>query len=501
MKGVIGLSHDRSFIPPKIFFYDEKSDRYLSCHITIKIKNKLNYSFLWDEKNRPYLLKGLKNWITNNNLQPEFVSLFRKYTGDEISLLREFEYVSFDASLEEIAEIVSSDAHLRTKKILIGSNTTVTAEYFTKIETLFGPYTNILRFAIAENYLPITFDEFKRTISILENYARKISSLRLSPLETIFYVHDLVRFKQYRKSSSNQNFYSSSDLTSVLQNDHAICEGYANLNMAILNRCGIPTQKIILQSLKDPNRGHAIVVSYVEDAKYTTKGLFYTDSTQENRENPKYLQVYANVARNRSHYSQLFAPKYEDSTFGKIDATAIKTLERCWQKNRLADYPTVEIEQINLLSCLIDGIDIIPSDRTSMTQADFESIMARLQNYLDMMDGPLSTENFLRIIVAVRSIEYYENSTDYPLSRDEIYDIYCNSERYFTLSALDKIHLFFMKKTSEDELELSKFWKYEQFMIRSALDLQIERIRLLKTMKNISETKQLQMKRRQQDLP
>lgn len=139
----------------------------------------------------------------------------------------------------------------------------------------------------------------------IDNIVRRIQDLKLSPYETMIYIHKyLTQNFEYgfhtlkisdmlvgthRKTERNRS------IVAALQDNKTICAGYASMTKAIIDRLNIPGLKCDYQNASVWNKkkkcigGHALTLVTIEDSKYNINGSYLNDATwdSKNKEHPQ----------------------------------------------------------------------------------------------------------------------------------------------------------------------------------------------------------------------
>ena len=87
-----------------------------------------------------------------------------------------------------------------------------------------------------------------------------------------------------------ENYYKSSDVSSVLTGDSIVCAGYSNVFNAILKCLNIKAAPLISKEAK-----HQRSIIYVQDEKYNIDGVYVFDPTwdrRKNKEDKEYINRY-----------------------------------------------------------------------------------------------------------------------------------------------------------------------------------------------------------------
>ena len=131
----------------------------------------------------------------------------------------------------------------------------------------------------------------------IEKIVRKIQSLKLSPYETMVYIHKYLtqnyiykynvgkisRFLNKRKDEKNRS------IVAAILNKQTICAGYASMIKAIIDRLNIRELTCDFQvaccfkktknGKEKHDCGHALNLITIEDSKYNIKGSYLNDAT------------------------------------------------------------------------------------------------------------------------------------------------------------------------------------------------------------------------------
>lgn len=135
----------------------------------------------------------------------------------------------------------------------------------------------------------------------IDKVVRKIRDLKLSPYETMVYIHKYITqnygygfnggiiadIKGTRKSEKNRS------IVAAILNKKTVCAGYASLTKVIIDRLNIPGLTCEYQnascwkSAKKDNikfaGGHALVLVSIEDSKYNISGSYLNDATWDSK--------------------------------------------------------------------------------------------------------------------------------------------------------------------------------------------------------------------------
>lgn len=130
----------------------------------------------------------------------------------------------------------------------------------------------------------------------IDKVVRKIQNLKLSPYETMVYIHKYLTQNygygyNVSKKLDEQNARESEknrSIVAAIKKKKTICAGYASLTKAIIDRLNMPELKCEYQiatcwAPKENtlvfNGGHALAHVTIEDPKYDIKGSYLNDAT------------------------------------------------------------------------------------------------------------------------------------------------------------------------------------------------------------------------------
>ena len=337
----------------------------------------------------------------------------------------------------------------------------------------------------------ISLEDYKDTIYKIYDYVKEIKSLNLSPLEEIMYAYDIVKNRIYIKEGKNENSNISRDLSKALLGDKIVCVGYSNIFECILTALGYNSMRYTLMNRKE-KVGHAINLDYVKDDKYKIDGLYYFDPTCDSRKETdndiNYLYRYNTFLNTRNEYFGKINKDLKDDT---LDFSTFKSKFIEELKNKpLSDIAFNKFKSINRVSELVGDKKVFNMDKRVPAMAnmidvsefyDIKEVEKITQKYNKLFNTPISSKTKLRALYNLRKQQFY-NDKNKELNKSMLVNTFCTSNwETAEIKILCKILGIDYKNSGKDEC--LKFIKDEQ------IELDMGRVKLTKTLKNISKIK------------
>lgn len=147
----------------------------------------------------------------------------------------------------------------------------------TKTKCLFSYRYNI--------YDTATISEILNAIEFVEKQAEIVKYYKFTPLESLVFIFDVVRDREYVKEDETEDLNVSRNLSDVVSSSKIVCAGYANLFSAIANKVGIYTEMATWFSNDSCASGHASNICYVNDPIYDVHGVVEVDVTLGRKRN------------------------------------------------------------------------------------------------------------------------------------------------------------------------------------------------------------------------
>lgn len=421
---------------------DEVFELSLSIYDGLSVYTSSEKSFLDYLNDKELFTKEMNKCIKNMD------DMFSDDEKDEIKRKWKYFYDNFENILDKVDYIrLAIDEEPRKfidkYPILLNKNIVV-SEYadifdYKKINELLNKYKDCpnIHICLQGNIGFVRLDECEMIMNIINNYAKKIKSLNLSPLESIMYAYDIVRERKYKLDDS-QDITKSRDIKNVLFENAIVCTGYARILECILSSLDIKNNLVHLESINNGN-GHFRNAVYVDDSKYNVKGYYYLDPTWDSKKDDtnNYLLRYKYFMKTRNEMEELedYCYKYSGTELYSIGLE--NALKMAFDSNN----PTHSmlllkfIFQLNRLYCLTTNSQKSPINANSFIYdiANNEKVYKKkhLKEIINAINNNInngiSAEVFIELVNNVRKIQHYEEPSKYPYSINSLYCIYKNS--------------------------------------------------------------------------
>ncbi|HPF83441.1 MAG TPA: hypothetical protein PLV83_04690 [Bacilli bacterium] len=407
--------------------------------LVIKENDELNENELVmdsEETNKLYLYINKKNSILNNLMNTEVITknlkqtLFKfnneyNFSDEEIkkiirecNILNEIEEIELDFDHKDSISILRKNDWLYDKKIVVNhvykiTDTDKLSEYSSNIKELY--------LKLEGNEEPISYADFEITQKPISTIGNKIIDMKLSPLEAVMYIYDIVRKREYKIGDEN-NYADSRDLTKVIKGENIVCLGYCNVIKSILDYIGYKSNILIMESNTQENIGHARNAIYINDPKYNVRGAYIFDATFDSKKgNNNYLYNY-------KHFAQTFREmsdkdkgefKYFENCSSYKEACNISSgfnFEIVEKLNKYIDLYNFMAEII----CKNNVIDIDELNKKSLNGAEQMKLANRVGNYLYLFNKHIYGETLIQALYNVRKKEQQDDEKLYSFSIEDI---------------------------------------------------------------------------------
>ncbi len=352
----------------------------------------------------------------------EEINYMRKHF-DTIMDSVEFIKLSFEKTNEK--EYITKNPIIKTKKIVLDIRLKLTeTDRMVKLLEEYRDIKDIVYIYLDGNMGYVSLNDAYKTMLSIQEQAEKIKKLNLSPMETIMYVYDQVRYRTYASEEKGESYLQSRDLSNVLFGDKIVCVGYSRIFASLLKCLGITVYMVGLLN-KAGNDGHERNSIYVKDDKYGIDGFYYFDATWASRDestNNNYLYNYQFFAKTKSYmdkfkkYVEERIPIYSENMFDD----AIKAIEN--KDTRLA---IQYINSLNAMSIRILGYEFMPYEYVIIPNGveilDIAELKGKFERIYKKFNTEIPGDVMLRVFNNVRKIEYYQNSELYPYTLSDIY--------------------------------------------------------------------------------
>ena len=392
--------------------------------------------------------KGFIEFLKNEVKEYEYISeenakKIKKYVSKVLkgeSPFRgiEYIYISYE-NLEDVVSFLEKNPSLKKKKIVLNTYLSLDRNYANKLKNIFHNQDNVY-VLVYGNSEPINIEDYITTINIIDELTEKIKKYDLSPFEQMIYAYDLARSRLYVSEEKEEKSSVSRDLTSVLLGEKIVCVGFANIFYSILDNLGIKSIEVNMidkRTLREEIvNGHARNMIYIKDDKYGIDGVYMFDPTWDNKKDDtndflnsfkffaKTIDEFKMFEKNRYSYTGIFSEPIDVKQI-KLDYENGVNLNNKYKHvaelNRLIENKNaiMELSIINLNGPLKN---IIGEGKGYFFENidDYFKLIEKLDSYLHK---PIEVNTFLKALLKVRKIEYYEDPDKYPFDKDSIYKI------------------------------------------------------------------------------
>lgn len=152
-------------------------------------------------------------------------------------------------------------------------------------------------------------------LNYINDIASNIRKFKLTPLEQVMYIYDLVKDRYYKEESEYEDYLESRDIARILKGNRIVCLGFSYLFKSLLDSINIPNEISFIKGVNS-NIGHARVFVGIEDNKYNLNQVLYFDPTwdsKKEKDNTNLLDRYNHFARNKKYFTM------KDKTKGLVD--------------------------------------------------------------------------------------------------------------------------------------------------------------------------------------
>lgn len=337
------------------------------------------------------------------------------------NVLDNIEFIVINPS-EMTMDYIKRNPIISTKKILLSNKYALSWEEYNNITSLFGENENIY-INVEGNKNPVSIQEYKSSLIIVDEIINRIKKYDLSPLEQTMFAYDIVRDRVYQKEEEEESPRISRDLTSVLQGNKIVCLGYANILNAVLKGLNINSMVYLLHN---EEIGHARNVVRITDKKYKVDGIYFFDATfdsKKSEESNNHFKKYDFFAKTKGEISPCDSSRFNEETFNGLSPTTVIDFYELVEEKGITAVSRKTVDLINQISRFVDGKGLISmaalSFKSSMLpkemRFDQEKVVERLFEYEDLFfESSISPDTLLKVMYNVRKIEYYEEPEKYP---------------------------------------------------------------------------------------
>lgn len=391
--------------------------------------------FFNDEKNLQRRLDNIKEKYIQLLDEEDIADIEDYISFDAYNLFKKIEYISFDEEVDILEYIKENPIILKKKIVLPGKYSFIDGNCSKNIEELYEvieEYEDIIDniyVAIDGNDEYVDIISAIETVNKIKQMAANIKKLNLSPMENVLYAYDLTRSRMYKEENENEDGKISRDLTDVLTGDKIVCVGFAHIFQALLNYLDIKCYINKLYGINKNKYGHARNVAYIKDDKYKIDGVYYFDTTWDNKkaENDSiYPHKYKYFAKTKNYMDEINKKNnFEDRNINlSIDETYTKLKENIENEN----YQYIIENRSNILNPLFRFVNRF-NEATSIfidikrNTIDKKELLNKIEEIYSKYNNEISASTMFKLFVNVRKL-YGHDLEDFSFSREDIIEIF-----------------------------------------------------------------------------
>lgn len=408
---------------------------------------------------------NFNDFIKNMNLVIEKV----KKAFPNTNIIYDSNNINFNMSDSFAEDIETLYKFIKNNKNL---NITIdVTEYKELIEHLKDNELPNLKISFKNSYETLSYKEFYKMHSKLNEIIEFINHYNLSPLEKVLLVYDIVKANEYKKESLNESYSKSRSLNEIINGDKIVCVGFSNLMDYLLKNLEFNSGFLTLD-YNDKESGHIRNYIHLIDEKYNIDGVFFLDATWDCKTNENYLDNYSFFLKSLRYFKAI--TKNE-----KIESPKMfKIVQK--NKTELLEYIN-NLEKNDLLKFSVQFKDLVSIyDNNYYKFFDFskltkEQILELISKLYSKYNKKIDKEKFKNALYKVRRIEYLNKIINFE-PNEEYINFVC--DKYYKLAKeqylLAAIFGEFNEPTLEKSLDDSKANSVEEDLLR---------IRLLRSLK------------------
>ena len=348
-------------------------------------------------------------------------------------ILKNVEYIFFDAPLDITLEYLKENEEIYSKKIVLECE--FNEEEIYNIKDAFDGKTSNIYLMLPGNNRYVSFEEAISTLNKIEQIVKEIENKNFSPFEKVLATYDIVRNHEYISEAKDENAGLSRNLTDVLLGDKRVCTGFSHIMDIVLKKLGIETSLFTLDSINENENGHIRNMVKIKDHKYKIDGIYFCDATwdcKRKADDKEYLYSYRYFAKTYDEMKKYDAlDNIKDNLLTLMNKDIVKLLKSINLSN--IDFPLLKqiTRTIRTLTYFDYKNNIFSfTDFVTGKKIDFDELEEKIQNCTYKFNRPIDARKILEAISVVRNNENL-NMDDYKkiIARSDIKFIITDSER------------------------------------------------------------------------
>lgn len=444
-----------------VIFEEDKIVFYLNLPYELFKKNEEQFNLLDNE----IIYKCYKSDIDYNLLMDK-IKIILNHINEIFSInckFHNFSIIENSMYNEDIYSFIRNNGSLS-----ICYNTDNFIELINELKD--DEYPN-LKISFKNSEEDISYKEFYNMYMKLNQIKDFIKYYKLSPLEQIMLVYDIVKSNEYKKENDNESYNKSRDLNQIINNDKIVCVGFTNLIDFLLTNLGFNTGFITLD-YDNENERHIRNYIHLKDDKYNIDNIFALDATWDSKKSNDYLDNYTYFLKPIRNF--FYIKKNEEiiypSYFEMLKHDKIKFIEEM-KKIKEEDETKFALALSNFINRYNNEIVIFIN---FMNKSD-EEINKILEDIYSKYNRKISENVFKSALYKVRRIEYLNKIINF-IPDEEYIDSVCR--KYYQITPEIK----FLR--AMEIIETPNLNKDLEEANASSVEEDLLRIRFLRALKN-----------------
>lgn len=388
--------------------------------------------------------------------------------------------------IDEISKFLNINIdYFKNKDVVIGDTVPLSEELLFQLKEKFVNFPNI-KLRVSGNEELVSIEDYEKTFIAINVIADKINQYNYSPFEKLIYAYDLIRDRFYVKEEKDEKYTSSRDLTSSLLGDKIVCLGFANIFKAVCDKLDINS---LVFYLKTEDVGHARNLVQLKDEEYGIDGLYFFDPTfdcKKDKEN-RFLFSYKHFAKTFVESLELSGYDFEYSTYEYFDPCKLEDLELEFDEELefLDIVRLISKTKINVMLSFL-GEESIEAN----TEFNLDKFIDTLYRISDYANKQINSNQFIKALYKVRRNQYYEEPTKYLFDIDALTCILVNSKFVVGDNSPFGLLLAGLGVNRTYNVHTGRE-KVQEFLDENVYDVDMERVRLTRTLKSIYEQRKV----------
>lgn len=264
-----------------VIFEEDKIVFYLNLPYDLFEKNEEQFNLLDNE-----IIYKCYNSNIDYNLLMDKIKIILNHINKIFSINCKFHNFSIIEDYMNNKDIYNFIRNNKSLSICFNTNNFI--ELINELKD--NEYPN-LKISFKNSEEEISYKEFYNMYMKLKQIKDFIKYYKLSPLEQIMLVYDIVKSNEYKKENNNESYNKSRDLNQIINSDKIVCVGFTNLIDFLLNNLGFNTGFITL-GYDNKKEKHIRNYIHLKDDKYNIDNIFALDATWDSKKNNNYLDNY-----------------------------------------------------------------------------------------------------------------------------------------------------------------------------------------------------------------